>query len=70
MEKFADCFVRTAEGVWFCRGPVHIVGPQGPATFTPGVTYKRGKGLNGYDVAQWLDDWFNHRREPMGIRFL
>lgn len=40
-------------------------GHKGPMTLTPGVTYRRGKLVQGYDVAQWLDDWNDHRAEPV-----
>ena len=56
MEKFAAAFVRTTDG-WFCREPVHFVGANGPMTVTPGVTYRKGRPVQGYDVATWLDEW-------------
>jgi hypothetical protein len=69
MEKFAEAFVRNPDGSWFCRAPVHFTGPQGPLTTTPGATYRRGHPLNGYDIARMLDDWYNARVPPIGIRF-
>jgi hypothetical protein len=48
----------------------HLLGPQGPLTVTPGVTYRKGRPVQGYDIAQWLDDWNNHRAVPVGIQFL
>jgi len=70
IEKFTRAFVRNPDGSWFCREPVVILGPNGQWTTTPGVTYRRGKAVQGYDVAQWLDDWHNHQAAPLGIEFL
>ena len=68
--KFPDGFVRNPDGSWFCRSPRHIVGPNGPVTTTPGVTYRRGVPLNGYDIGAWLDDWERTRQLPLNIQFL
>ena len=62
--------MRNPDGSWFCREPVHIVGHHGPMTTTPGVIYRRGKTVQGYDVARWLDDWHGMRLQPIGVRFL
>jgi hypothetical protein len=70
VEIFAQAFVRNPDGSWFCRAPVQIVGPQGPFTFTPGTTFSKGKSINGYQVAEWLDDWHEHGRIPIRIAFL
>ena len=70
IEKFARAFVRNPDGSWFCREPVHIEGFNGPMTTTPGVTYRKGKLVQGYDVARWLDEWLEQKAEPIGIRFL
>ena len=70
MQKFADAFVRNPDGSWFCRAPVHFVGPSGPFTATPGATYRRGRTMSGYDIAAWLDGWHEQKREPLGIVFL
>ena len=70
MQRIVSAFVQNPDGSWFCRAPVHIVGPKGPATTTPGVTYRRGKLLNGYDVAQWLDEYKAHGASPLGVDFL
>jgi hypothetical protein len=69
-EKFCAAFVRNPDGSWFCRAVAHLLGPQGPLTVTPGVTYRKGRPVQGYDIAQWLDDWNNHRAVPVGIQFL
>ena len=69
IEKFARAFVPDRDGSWFCREPVQIRGPNGALTTTPGVTYRRGKLVNGYDVAQWLEDWAKHQARPPGIEF-
>jgi hypothetical protein len=70
MENFAKAFVRNPDGTWFCRAPVQFIGAHGPATTTPGVTYRRGGGVYGYDIAQWLDDWERHGKGPIHIQFL
>ncbi len=70
MDVFADAFVRNEDGSWLCRRAVHFVGPQGPMSAAPGVTYRRGQVLRGYDIAQWLDDWRDRKVRPVGIRFL
>jgi len=70
IEKFARAFVSNGPGAWLCVQPAHIVGPQGPFTTTPGITYRRGKLNQGYDIAEWLDTWHNHQREPIGVAFL
>jgi hypothetical protein len=70
IEKFARAFVRNNDGSWFCREPVHLVGPNGPMTTTPGVTYRRGKLSQGYDLAMWLDEWHDHQTAPIGVHFL
>ena len=68
--KFAEAFVRNPDGSWFCRAVRHILGPNGPLTITPGVTYRAGKPVNGYDIGQWLADWHDHQLEPIHIQFL
>jgi len=68
-QKFTQAFVRNPDGSWFCRA-VHIIGPQGPMTMTPGITYRKGKPIQGYDVASWLDRWNDHQVEPVGVQFL
>jgi len=70
IEKFARAFVRNPDGSWFCREPVHFVGPNGSMTTTPGVTYRRGKLSQGYDIALWLDEWQDHQIVPIGVHFL
>jgi hypothetical protein len=70
IDKFARAFVPNPDGSWFCREPVHILGPAGPLTVTPGVTYRKGKLVNGYDIARWLDEWQQHGTPPAGIAFL
>jgi len=69
IDKFVRAFVRNPDGSWFCREPVHIVGMNGPASTTPGVTYRKGKLTNGYDVAQWLEDYQEYRVRPLGVEF-
>ena len=69
IEKFARGFIKDRDG-WLCTQPTHFVGPQGPFTTTPGVRYQRGKLNQGYDIAAWLDDWHNEKREPIGVAFL
>ena len=68
--KFADAFVRNPDGSWFCRAAKHIVGPNGPLTITPGVSYRAGRPVNGYDIGQMLTDWHYHRVEPLHIQVL
>jgi len=70
LEKFLAAFVRNPDGSWFCREPVHLVSHNGPMTTTPGVTYRRGKTIQGYDIARWLDEWHDLRIEPIGVNFL
>ena len=68
--KFVRAFVRNPDGSWFCRAASHLIGPQGPMTVTPGVSYRRGRPIQGYDVGQWLDDWNDHEVAPVGVQFL
>ena len=71
IERFARAFVRAGEGSWFCRDAVRIVGPNGPASTTPGVTYIAGQKLLGqYDVAAWLDAYAATGKAPVGVDFL
>lgn len=69
IDKFVRAFVRNPDGSWFCREPILIVGMNGSASTTPGVTYRKGKLVNGYDVAQWLEDWQQYRVRPLGVEF-
>jgi hypothetical protein len=71
-DKFARAFVMEKQGSWFCREAVQILGPHGPATTTPGVTYRSGTRLlqNVYDVAAWLDSLAATGKGPVGIEFL
>ena len=69
IDKFIRAFVPNPDGSWFCREPVTIVGASGQFTTTPGVTYRKGKLVNGYDVAQWLEDWQTYRVRPLGVEF-
>jgi hypothetical protein len=72
LDKFMRAFVRNQDGSWFCRDVVHVRGPHGQASTTPGVTYRKGsKLLNGqYDVAEWLDQMSTSGQPPVGIEFL
>jgi hypothetical protein len=71
VRKFADAFVRNADGSWFCRAPAEFVAPNGVRTsVTPGATYRLGKPLNGVDVAKWLDEWDTHGVKPPGVEFV
>lgn len=70
IDKFARAFVRNPDGTWFCREVVHVLGPSGPMSTTPGVTYRQGRPVQGYDLAQWLDDWHGAQLAPAGIQFL
>jgi len=67
---FTDAFIRDADGSWLCRRPAHFLGPNGPATATPGVAYRRGKLLNGYDIAAFLDEWAQTGEPPVNIQLL
>jgi hypothetical protein len=70
MQRFADAFVRNADGSWFCRATVDFIAPNGErASVTPGVTYRPGKLVMGFDIATWLDDWADHRKAPAGVSF-
>jgi hypothetical protein len=70
IRKFANAFVRDGDGSWFCRAPAHFLGPYGPMTVTPGVTYRRGEPIDGYDIARWLDEWESRQQAPIEIAFL
>lgn len=54
-QKLVDGFVRVNEGEWLCRAPVTIHGPQGAVAATPGVVYRKGRPVRGFDVAAFLD---------------
>lgn len=69
IDKFVRAFVQNPDGSWFCREPVHIIGANGAWTTTPGVTYRKGKLVNGYDVAGWLDAWHQDGVSPIGVEF-
>ena len=69
MDKFANCFVRNPDGTWFCRAPIHIIGPNGPVTTTPGTSFRPGKLLNGYDIGAWLEAWNETGRAPLNVQF-
>jgi len=43
------------EGEWLCRAPVTIHGPQGAIQATPGVVYRKGRLVQGFDLAAFLD---------------
>jgi hypothetical protein len=70
IEKFARAFVRNPDGSWFCREAAPFVGAHGPMTATPGVTYRRGKLNQRYDIALWLDEWHGQKSAPIGVFFL
>jgi hypothetical protein len=67
--RFAEAFVQNTDGSWFCRAPAHFLGRNGPHTTTPGVTYRRGRPTQGYDIAEWLDNWTKSGHPPVGIEF-
>ena len=69
IDKLVRAFVRNPDGSWFCREPVVIVGASGAFTTTPGVTYRKGKLVQGYDIARWLEDWHAHGVAPMDVSF-
>ena len=54
-QRLVDAFVRVREGEWLCRAPVTIHGPRGAISPTPGVVYHKGRPLQGFDVAEFLD---------------
>jgi hypothetical protein len=72
VKKFAEAFVRNADGSWFCRAPAEFVIPErGRFDVTPGVTYRRGHSpVGGADVAKWLDEWHSDGAMPPGVKFL
>jgi hypothetical protein len=67
MHKIGECFVRMAEGEWFCRAPCEIDGPAGSVSVTPGVVYRRGRAHLSLDVAAVLDDWQETGELPPNI---
>ena len=48
-------FTRVREGEWFCTAPATFHTPVGVVTTTPGVTYRSGRIVFGFDVASALD---------------
>lgn len=54
-QRLVDGFVRVKEGEWLCRAPVTIHGPQGAISATPGIVYRKGRLVSGFDVAGFLD---------------
>jgi hypothetical protein len=48
---------------------MHIVGPNGAVTTTPGTSFRPGKLLHGYDIGAWLEEWKNTGRPPMNVQF-
>jgi len=70
MHKFYEAFVQNPDGSWFCRAPAQLIGPNGPYSTTPGITYRRGRPIQGYDIAEWLDAWKTEGQRPVGIEFI
>lgn len=67
MNDFSKGFLRLGAGKWLCKEMVTIRSGDGRLLqVTPGVTYVRGKSVNGVDVAQWLDDFHEKRSHPGG----
>jgi hypothetical protein len=67
MNDFSKAFLRLDVGRWLCRQKVTIQSGDGHRLeVTPGVTYTRGKRVDGVDVAQWLDDFHEKRSRPAG----
>ena len=62
--------VRCEDGAWLCRAIVKVVTSQGPLTMAPGVIYRKGRPIQGCDVARWLDDRNDSRIEPVAVQFL
>jgi hypothetical protein len=57
MRRLPEAFSRIIEGEWFCVAPIVFQTPGGEVGTTPGVTYRRGKPVLGFDVAEALDTW-------------
>ena len=67
MEDFSKSFLRLEPGVWLCKEPASLQAADGRRVqVTPGVTYRRGKSLDGIDIAKWLDEYHERHAPPSG----
>lgn len=64
MYRLEEAFVRIRPGEWFCRAPITLSTPAGTVTCTPGVTYRKGRPIGPFDVAQMLDEWTDSGHVP------
>jgi hypothetical protein len=69
MDTLSKAFLRLAPGRWLCKASVTIESSEGRRVqVTPGVTYLRGRPLDGVDVAGWLDEYYEAGTRPEGWR--
>jgi len=67
VETFSKAFLRLGAGKWLCKEMVTLQAADGrQIQVTPGVTYTRGKQVDGIDVAQWLDEYHERNKPPSG----
>jgi hypothetical protein len=67
MERLPHAFARIRDGEWFCVAPLAFETPLGRVATTPGVTYRRGKKISGFDIAEALDVWRDTGQLPAKI---
>ena len=67
MQRLPEAFSRIAEGEWFCVAPLTFQTAAGEVGTTPGVTYRRGRLVSGFDVADALDTWRATGALPPGV---
>lgn len=67
MQRVPQGFTRVREGEWFCTAPATFLTPVGPVTTTPGVTYRSGRMISGFDVATALDTCLATGRLPPNV---
>ena len=67
MQRLPQAFTRVREGEWFCIAPLMFETRRGRVGVTPGVTYRRGKLILGFDVADALDTWHATGKLPPDV---
>lgn len=67
MQQVPQGFTRVRDGEWFCTAPTTFQTPVGPVTTTPGVTYRSGRMIFGFDVAHALDTCLATGRLPPNV---
>ncbi len=67
MERLKESVRRIREGEWFCLAPIALLTPMGNIELSPGATYRKGRKLSGFDVADALEWWHSTGELPPNI---